>query len=392
MKESLYLAYRYILYHRIKSAVMVLSLTILISLPICLNILVDQSESYLVSRAQDTPLIVGTKGSSLDLVINSLYFEKTEIREMSYDQVERIKNTGFALPIPLHTKFSARQFPIVGTTLEYFSFRGLEMQSGEIFSLLGDCVLGADVAEKLNLKPGQQVTSSPETALDIAGVYPLKMNVTGVLKKSFSPDDKAIFTDMKTAWVIEGLIHGHEDLEEAEDTSVLLGVKDNNYIANAKLYNYNTITPENVSNFHIHGDEGSYPISSIIAVPFNDKDEALLMGRFVSKDEASQILIPKTVIKKLLDNIFKFKRFFEGMFLFVAVALILLFTLVIILSLRLRSKEIQTMFKLGSSRFKIMEIVSFELIILTLLSAVISSGLIYLAVINVGNFIKYVVF
>ena len=95
MKESLYLAYRYILYHRIKSAVMVLSLTILISLPICLNILVNQSESYLVSRAQDTPLIVGTKGSSLDLVINSLYFEKTEIREMSFDQVERIKNTGF---------------------------------------------------------------------------------------------------------------------------------------------------------------------------------------------------------------------------------------------------------------------------------------------------------
>jgi len=392
MKESLYLAYRYILFHKIKSAAMVLSLTILISLPFCLNILVNKSEGYLMSRAQDTPLIVGTKGSSLDLVINSLYFEKTETASMSFDQVKRVNDTGFALPIPLHTKFSAKQFPIVGTSLEYFKFRGLEMKSGEMFSMLGDCVLGSDVAKKLNLKPGQQITSSPETALDIAGVYPLKMNITGVLNKAYSPDDKAIFTDIKTAWVIEGLIHGHEDLEETEDTSVLLGVKDNNYIANAKLYNFNTITEENVTDFHIHGETGNYPISSLIAVPFSEKDQALLMGRYLSKGENSQILIPKKVIKKLLDNIFKFKRFFEGMFLFVGVALILLFSLVIILSLRLRNREIQTMFKLGSSKLKIVEVVSFELIMLIIFSAVLSSGLVYIASLNVSNFIKFVVF
>ena len=388
MKESLYLAYRYILYHKIKSAVMILSLTILISLPFCLNILVNQSESYLMSRAEDTPLIIGTRGSSLDLVINSLYFERTDITEMDFDESGRIDQTGFALPIPLHTKFSSRKYPIVGTTLEYFDFRGLEIESGDMFSFIGDCVLGADVAKELNLGPGQQVTSSPETALDIAGVYPLKMNITGVLKKAYSPDDTAIFTDIKTAWVIEGIIHGHQDLEKTQDSTVLLGVKDNNYIANAKLYNYNTISPANVSEFHIHGDTGRYPISSLIAVPFSDKDQALLMGRFLSKGESSQILIPKSVIKKLLDNIFKFKRFFEGMFVFVAIALLLLFALVIILSLRLRSKEIQTMFKLGSSRFKIFEVISFELIILILISIVLSSGLVYLATINVNNFIK----
>jgi putative ABC transport system permease protein len=371
---------------------MILSLTILISLPFCLNILVNQSESYLMNRAKDTPLIVGTKGSSLDLVINSLYFEKTEITDMDFDEVNRVKKTGFALPIPLHTKFNSKQFPIVGTTMEYFKFRGLEIVTGDLFTMLGECVLGAEVAKTLNLSPGQQITSSPETALDITGVYPLKMNITGVLKKSFSPDDKAIFTDIKTTWVIEGLIHGHQDVETSDDTSVLLGVKDNIFIANAKLYNYNTITPENISNFHIHGDTYNHPISSLISVPFNKKDKALLMGRYLSKDEKSQILIPRSVIKKLLDNIFKFKKFFEGMFVFVAIALIMLFSLVITLSLRLRNKEIQTMFKLGSSRFKIFEIISFELIILILFSVTISSGLIYFALINVDNFIKLLVF
>jgi len=127
-------------------------------------------------------------------------------------------------------------------------------------------------------------------------------------------------------------------------------------------------------------------------LPYTEKDKALLMGRYLAKDDKSQILIPRNVIAKLIDNIFKFKNFFEGIFIFVAVALLMLLTLVITLSLRLRSKEIQTMFKLGSSRFKILEIISFELIILLSVSVIVSSGLIYFAFINVDNFIKLVVF
>ncbi len=392
MKESVYLSYRYMLHNKIKSVVMILSLTILLSLPFCLNILVNKSESYLMSRAKNTPLIIGTRGSSLDLVINSLYFEKTEIIDMKYDELSRVKKSGFALPVPLHIKFSSNKFPIVGTTIDYFEFRGLKTKSGDLFAILGECVLGADVANKLKLKPGQYITSSPETALDITGIYPLKMKIAGVLEKSFTPDDKAVFTDLKTTWVIEGLIHGHQDLQRSRDTSILLGVKDNNYIANAKLYNYNNITPENILDFHIHGENGQYPITSVISLPYTEKDKALLMGRYLAKDDKSQILIPRNVIAKLIDNIFKFKKFFEGIFIFVAVALLMLLTLVITLSLRLRSKEIQTMFKLGSSRFKILEIISFELIILLSVSVIVSSGLIYFAFINVDNFIKLVVF
>jgi len=392
MKESVYLAYRYMLHNRIKSVVMILALTILLSLPFCLNILVNKSESYLMSRAKNTPLIVGTRGSSLDLVINSLYFEKTEIIDMKYDELKRVEETGFALPIPLHTKFSSNNFPIVGTTIDYFEFRGLKIESGDLFAVIGECVLGADAASKLNLKPGQHITSSPETALDITGIYPLKMKITGVLEKAYTPDDKAIFTDLKTTWVIEGLIHGHQDLEQSRDTSILLGVKDNNYIANAKLYSYNSISPENILDFHIHGDMNKYPLTSAISLPYTEKDKALLMGRYLAVDETSQILIPRNVISKLIDNIFKFKKFFEGIFIFVAAALLMLLALVIALSLRLRSKEIQTMFKLGSSRFKILEIISFELIILLSVSAIISSGLIYLAFINVDSFINMVVF
>ena len=388
MLHSLYLAWRYILHNKFKTVIMVVSVTLIIYLPLGLNILVDQSEQQLMERAVSTPLVVGAKGSSLDLVINTLYFEPADFDELNMEAADRIADTGFAMSIPMFIRFKARGFPIVGTSLEYFDFRGLQINKGESMALLGDCVIGSAVTEKLGLRPGDNIISSPENMLDIAGVYPLKMNIVGVLEESHSPDDQAIFTDLRTAWVIRGLGHGHEDLAKAEDKSVLLGVEDGNYIANAKLYQYNTISADNVGEFHFHGDESVFPITAVIAVPDSQKDEALLMGRYISEGETSQIVKPHIVIEKLLASIFKIKGFLDSVFVIVAISTVLLLGLVIMLSLRLRSREIQTMYRIGSSRFKIAELLGFEIAIVLVVSVFISGILVALTSSYVNEFIK----
>jgi putative ABC transport system permease protein len=90
----------------------------------------------------------------------------------------------------------------VGTTLDYFEFRGLRLAEGRMMAMLGECVLGATAARTANVSPGGHVLSSPETVLDIAGVYPLRMRVVGVLQPSGTPDDRAVFVDVKTTWTI----------------------------------------------------------------------------------------------------------------------------------------------------------------------------------------------
>jgi len=388
MLHSLYLAWRYILHNKIKTIIMVASITVIIYLPIGLNILVNQSEKQLMERASSTPLIVGAKGSSLDLAINTLYFEPADFDELTMLAVDKIYETEFAVPIPMFIKFKARSFPIVGTDVEYFDFRGLEIERGESLAVLGDCVIGSAVAEDLGLNPGDTIISSPENMLDIAGVYPLKMNIVGVLKESYSPDDRAIFTDMKTTWVIEGLGHGHEDLAKSEDKSVLLGVEGGNYIANAKLFQYNKISADNVDEFHFHGEQAGFPVTAVIVVPHSDKDEALLMGRYISKGETSQIVKPDKVIKNLLESIFKIKGFLDSIFFIVAISTILLLGLVVLLSLRLRSREIQTMYRIGSSKFKIAELLGFEIGIIFIISLVFSTILITATIRYVTEFIR----
>ena len=147
-------------------------ITLITFLPVALEVLLNESEKQLMSRAVSTPLVIGAKGSALDLVMNTLYFDDEVPELITMQASNRVMDSELALPIPLYVRFQARGNPIVGTTLDYFDFRGLRIAQGRQLAVLGDCVLGARVAESLGLKPGDSLVSSPETLFDLAGVYP----------------------------------------------------------------------------------------------------------------------------------------------------------------------------------------------------------------------------
>jgi putative ABC transport system permease protein len=369
MTETLYIASRYIVHHKVKTAILVVSISLILYLPLALRVLVHAVERALMARAAATPLVVGAKGSSLDLAIDTLYFEPKPLESIPMAQAARIDDSGLAGAVPLYTRFQAGRYTIVGTTLEYLDFRGLTVRHGHPMTRLGDCVVGATSAEELGLAPGSHVLSSPDNLFDLAGTYPLKMKVAGVLARTHTPDDRAVFVDVRTAWIIAGLGHGHQDLDKVEDPDVLLKKEGETYIANAKLLQYNEITDENIDSFHFHGDTSTFPITAVIAVPPDRKSEDLLRGRYQSAGETCQILRPIDVIRDLTSTIFRVEGILNSVFGLLALSTILLIVLVVMLSLRLRRREMQTMFKLGCSRSMIAGLLAAELGIIVLVSA-----------------------
>ncbi len=375
MIDSFYIAWKYLSRNRAKAVTLVSCIVLIAFLPIALELLLDESEKQLMSRAASTPLVIGAKGSSLDLVMNTLYFGD-EVPELIYmDAADMVGESDLAIPIPMYVRFSARRHPVVGTTIDYFDFRGLEVAGGRGLAILGECLLGAEAAGDLGLGVGDEIVTSPETMFDLAGVYPLKMKIVGVLEKAHTSDDLAVFVDLKTAWVIQGLMHGHQDLSKVRDPQLILKKDEENITGSPKVFEYMEITEDNIESFHFHGDPSGYPITAVIAVPFDEKSGTILRGRYLAEGEAHQIIRPAEVVDTLLENIFRIKNVLDAVIVVVGSGTFIAIVLVFTLSLRLRQREIQTIFRIGCRRMTIARLMAAEIFIILAVSAAICAVL-----------------
>ncbi|HCP12570.1 MAG TPA: hypothetical protein DIT89_09570 [Planctomycetaceae bacterium] len=377
MNNAFYLAIRSLWWHRGRSLAVIFSLAVILWLPATLRISLNQFRSEISARADATPLIIGAPGSRIDLVMHGLYFRSQPAASVTMAEQGLAAEVTGITAIPLHVRFTTRSqpgvdgAPIIGTTPEYYTFRQLTPQAGELPALLGECVLGADYAERSGLRAGDTILSAPRNALDLAGDYPLQMLITGVLARTFSPDDDAVFTDLRTAWVIEGIGHGHQTVDRTTDSSLLLqNSRDGAAAVTAGIgvLPYLEITDENRDSFHFHGEPATFPLTAILAVPGSERDRLRLLGRF-SGSRQLQCITPSQVIAELLSIVFRIEQLVLLFTLIAATAALLLLTLVINLSLKLRAAEMQTMFRLGCSRLTILCLQTAEVLLLLLIAS-----------------------
>ncbi|MEO1549811.1 MAG: ABC transporter permease [Pseudomonadota bacterium] len=376
MRDALYLAAAYLRHHLGRTAILVVALGLILTVPLVSRSLLASAEDTLSDRARTTPLLIGAKGAALDQIMNGLYFTQDLPERITMAQVDRVWDSGLAVAIPLHVVFRAGGAPIVGTTLDYFDMRGLAVDKGRGLGLLGEAVLGAEAAKRLDLGPGDTLLSDPTNLFDLAGSYPLQMTVVGVLAPTGRPDDDAVFVDIRTAWVIEGLGHGHDDVV---DGALVVAETDQGRTLSAAVAQFTVITPQNVDSFHFHGDPQTYPVSSIIAVPWDDKSSAILRGRYLGAEERAHVVLPATVIEGLLATIFRISQLLDGVIVVIGAAAGLAVALAIYLSTRLRADEMATARRLGAHRFMQVQLIGAE-IFLQVIAAIVLSALLTLAV------------
>ena len=376
MTGAMFLGWRYLAHHRFKSSILIASITLMLFLPAATRLLVEDSATALTARADQTPLVLGTLGSELELVLNTLYFHAESPAEIEYRSLVNAQSMGLANFIPIHSKFQAQGAPIVGTSLDYFEFRGLKVASGRQIGLLGECVIGANVATRLGLGPGDSIISSPETVFDIAGVYPLKMTIAGVLEAAGTADDAAVFVDVRTSWIIQGLGHGHADLAEPEAGAAVLSRRDDIVTANASLTQYAEITRDNILAFHFHGPIETFPLTSVIAVPPDQKKSTLLRGRY-QDNKLMQLVVPGNILDDLLETVFAVQNYVILGLAILSLATIAVITLVFLLSQQLRKGEFQTLLRIGASRGYVSVLITSEIGFVFLISALLAAALTY---------------
>jgi len=366
LKGTTYLGLKYLQRHRGKAALLIFAISLSLFLPLAILTVVRNAESHLRYRADSTPLLLGAPGSQLELVFNGLYYSKPGIRQMESGMAKEVRKDGLCSSIPLYVRYQARGYRIVGTSIDYFRFRGLKAEKGQLFARLGQCVLGAEVAEELGLGVGDSIISTAEQMFDIAGVYPLKMKIVGVLAPSGGADDRALFTDLKTTWVIEGIAHGHQEAAENDDT--VLEKDGENLALNASVVEYTEITPDNVNSFHFHGDPDTFPITAAIVLPKDRKSETILLGRYQSDTAAAQLLRPAEVMDDLFATVFQVRNLVVASLVAVGIAAALISALVFVLSNRLRAREFESLANIGAAPGSVRLLIAFEAVFVVLVS------------------------
>ena len=347
-KFAIWLAARALLHYRWRTLALSLTLGLALALIGGSHLAIKEYEAQLNARANHTPLVIGAAGSRYDLVLSSLFLRGNTLRDYPMALVKETQALGLGIAVPLHLKWTASGAPLVGTQLEYFEQRSLQVKIGRLPLMIGEVVLGSSIAQQLKLTVGQELLSDQGDLYDLAASYPQKLSIVGILHEQHSPDDEAIFCDMKTAWMIEGLGHGHREAKGGEVLNA----------AEVMDQGGRTAQKERV---HFHGDPTQFPMSALLFFPDSARAQSLLRGK-LSRNPLIQVQISTDVMDELLSFIVRFGALIEGIGVILLIAAIFLFLLILWLSAELRRDEWLNLRRLGVRKVQIFMLAGYELI------------------------------
>lgn len=376
MRDALYLAARYLRWSPWRSLVLVGGIATAIFLPLFTWRAGAVLEDELVRRATASPLLVGAKGNEFDLTMSSLYFRGQVADPITYGEVAALDRAGYGVAVPLYVAHTAGGAPIVGTDAAYFDARDLYAAEGRLPALLGEVVAGASAAARFDLGLGDTIRSDLANLYNLAGGYPILLTVVGILAPAHSPDDDAFFTDVKTTWTLDGLMHGHGDIapEDRLDPDAETEA-DGNIEATAALFLFQKIDDSNRDSFHLHGDPAAAPLTAVLLLPKDRREHDKALGDF-ALDEHLQAVEPESVVRTVLGIVVRIGEALQTFYGVVALSTLAFVALVISLSLRLRSDEMTLMRRIGCSRFTIATVVGVEVGLVAMAASLLAAGLV----------------
>ena len=179
----------------------------------------DTFEKQLTSNTKNIDLVVGAKGSPLQLILSSLYHVDNPTGNIALAQARQLGENPFiemAVPISLGDNFKGHR--VIGTEPSYLELYGLSIEKGELWKNSFEAVIGSEVARKRGLEMGDEFHTAHGLSEDghVHDEHPFK--IVGILEKSGSIVDNLILCNLESVWDVHGLHHGeHGDHDHDHD-------------------------------------------------------------------------------------------------------------------------------------------------------------------------------
>ncbi|MEL6539873.1 MAG: ABC transporter permease [Pseudomonadota bacterium] len=196
----------------------VLLLTISVAMLVLLLQLGNQAGERFERDARGVDLVVGAKGSPLQLILSSVFHVDQPTGNIPYSSLALLRrDPAVARAVPLALGDSFRGYRIVGTDESFADLYNAEIAQGRTFDAPLDAVLGASVVAQSGAKLGQLFVGSHGLQEDDGGDQghdhaPFK--VVGTLEPTGTVVDRLILTSYETVWDVHGIDHNVDENDD----------------------------------------------------------------------------------------------------------------------------------------------------------------------------------
>lgn len=176
-----------------------------------------QIEDRMQRDAQAIDLVVGAKGSPMQLILSAVFHLDAPTGNIPLAEARELeKHAMVKQAIPLALGDSYKGFRIVGTTHDYPALYEARLAAGRLWGKPLEAVLGAQAARETGLAPGMQFAGAHglDGGGDVHESAPYV--VTGVLAPTGSVLDRVVLTSVESVWAV------HQHSEPGEDPQKLV--------------------------------------------------------------------------------------------------------------------------------------------------------------------------
>ncbi len=162
-------------------------------------------------------MVVGAKGSPLQLVLSSVLHIDVPTGNIKLKETSMLQKHPFVqTAIPVSYGDNYKGFRILGTETGYLDHYNAQLSEGELYEKSFEVVIGSNVARRLDLKIGDHFISSHGLAAsDVEAHDEHPYTVRGILKPTGTVVDQLLITNLESIW--EAHDHGEEDHHEEDD-------------------------------------------------------------------------------------------------------------------------------------------------------------------------------
>lgn len=210
------LAWKNIWFKPLNTILSIILLTSSVAIITTLILVEKQFEEKFTKNIDGVDLVMGAQGSPLQLILSSVYHVDAPTGNISYDSAKVWMQHPFVeKAIPLAFGDNYRGFKILGTTADYLEKYETNITEGKIFEKNFEVVIGSEIAQKLNLKIGDEFFGSHGDAAEGHVHEEFAYKVVGIAAPTGKVVDNLILCTIPSVWQMHG-DHIHES-EESEN-------------------------------------------------------------------------------------------------------------------------------------------------------------------------------